>query len=180
MLHKISTKSSDVFYIPLLLFSRTKLIDMKAGNIFTIGHSNRSIGQLIAILQSFGITMLADIRSVPASGFCPQFNKAILRQALKDAGIGYIHLPQLGGKRPGGFKPYMETKEFYVAVHALTQVALRQKLAYMCAEADWKQCHRSLISGFLFRAGWEVNHISGIAQSEPHMLLLRQGNLFAA
>lgn len=153
---------------------------MKAGNIFTIGHSNRSIEQFIAALKSFGVTMLADIRSVPASGFCPQFNKADLQHSLKEAGIGYIHLPQLGGKRPGGFKSYMETKDFYVAVHALTQVALKHQLAYMCAEADWKQCHRSLISGFLFRAGWQVEHIADVARSEPHMVVMRQGNLFAA
>jgi uncharacterized protein (DUF488 family) len=146
--------------------------------IFSIGHSNRSIGEFIAILHSFGIDTLADIRSLPASKYCPQFNKAEFAASLQQAGISYIHMPQLGGKREGGFRPYMESPEFEIAVNQLEIAAICKRLAYMCAEADWMHCHRSLISGYLYKRDWEVMHIKALSLSETHTTCMKQGKLF--
>lgn len=146
--------------------------------IFSIGHSNRSIAEFIAILQSFGIGTLADIRTMPASKYCPQFNKAELSASLQAAGILYIHMPQLGGKREGGFRPHMETKGFEVSIERLEDAAKNIRLAYMCAEAHWTHCHRSLISGYLHGKGWEVIHIKGQSLSETHTTRMQQGKLF--
>lgn len=147
-------------------------------NIWSIGHSNRSIEDLISILQSFGIDTLADIRSVPASKYCPQFNKAELSASLVPAGISYIHMPQLGGKREGGFRIYMETREFDIAVRQLEEAAKNTRLAYMCAEAEWKHCHRSLLSEHLYKRDWDVVHIKGVDLCEGHSFLVKQGKLF--
>lgn len=146
--------------------------------IFSIGHSNRSIEEFIAILHSFEIDTLTDIRSLPASKYCPQFNKAECAASLQMAGILYIHMPQLGGKREGGFKPYMETPEFGMAIRQLEGTAKDRRLAYMCAEADWMHCHRSLISGHLCKKDWEVIHIKGVGWSETHTSRMKQGKLF--
>ncbi len=146
--------------------------------IFSIGHSNRTIEEFIAILQSFEIDTLADIRSLPASKYCPQFNRAEFSASLQQAGILYIHMPQLGGKREGGFRPYMETEVFEIAIQQLEGTAQGCRLAYMCAEAHWKNCHRSLVSGYLYKRDWEVIHIKGAALSETHTTRIKQGKLF--
>lgn len=151
---------------------------MKTRTIHSIGHSNRDIEYFIAILKSFDIKILADIRSIPASAYCPQFNRLHLMQALRREGIRYVHMPELGGRRTGGFLPYMQTKEFREAVMFLEEMAGMQKVAFMCSEANWQQCHRSLISGQLYRSGWDVQHIRDVRLSEPHMEQVKQGALF--
>src|ERR1043165_645816 len=142
--------------------------------IWSVGHSNRSIKHFIEILHSIDIKILVDIRSHPVSSYCPQFNKSAMEASLVAAGMNYVHMPQLGGHVKGGFKPYMVTAAFEKAIGRLTSIAHQQKAAYMCAEADWKNCHRSLISAHLDGQGWDVIHIKDIAQTEPHRPLLKQ------
>src|SRR5437899_11235116 len=67
--------------------------------LWTIGHSTRSIDEFIEALKFFEIQTLADVRSFPGSRRYPQFNKENLRASLAEAGIDYIHLPDLGGRR---------------------------------------------------------------------------------
>ncbi|MEK9970691.1 MAG: DUF488 domain-containing protein, partial [Ferrovibrio sp.] len=57
--------------------------------IFTIGHSNQTAERFAALLRQHGITLLADVRSAPASRHAPQFNRIALARNLEDAGIGY-------------------------------------------------------------------------------------------
>lgn len=148
------------------------------GVIYSIGHSNRSIEVFISILHSFEIDTLTDIRSLPASKYCPQFNKAEFSAMLQKTGIVYMHMPELGGKREGGFRPYMGMPEFDVAIGQLESTARGKRLAYMCAGADWKHCHRSLVSGHLYEKNWQVIHIKGMEQSERHIAHTKQGKLF--
>ena len=158
--------------------------------IYTIGHSTRSIKDFIALLQSFEIKVLADIRSFPGSKRHPQFNSAALERSLKEDGIAYIHMPGLGGKRPinpgstqpfGGYTDYMKTTDFVTAIGALEKLAAESHTAYMCAEADWQHCHRSMVSDHLRVKGWIVMHIMDVGKSMEHPLRESkpiQGNLF--
>lgn len=151
--------------------------------IYTIGHSTHPVDDFIKMLQSFGIKMLADVRRFPGSRKYPGFNKEILAEELKKSGIGYIHLEDLGGRRPvkkdsinnlwrnrsfQGYADYMETDEFKKAVSALEAIALKQPTAYMCAEAVWWRCHRSMISDYLKAKGWQVWHIMAPGKAEEH------------
>ncbi|MCW3123549.1 MAG: hypothetical protein JWQ38_3041 [Flavipsychrobacter sp.] len=164
--------------------------------IYTIGHSTRSIADFIAILQSFHIQVLADIRSMPGSKWQPQFNQSALDRSLKEAGIKYIHIPDLGGKRKHipsinedaasnkipGYGTYMKTEQFWSGIEELESLARLEKVAYMCAEADWRHCHRSLVSDYLHTRSWEVLHIMSIGKSMPHTPTQPQqiqGNLFS-
>ncbi|MBL7718334.1 MAG: DUF488 domain-containing protein [Flavipsychrobacter sp.] len=147
-------------------------------SIWSVGHSNHRIEDFIAMLQSFGITTVADIRTLPASRYSPQFNRASLAAALEQAGIRYLHMPQLGGKREGGFLRYMASMAFERAMSQLEGLAAEGRTTYMCAEAEWRNCHRSHISTFLHKRNWDVNHIKNIDSSEPNVLLLRQARLF--
>ncbi|HEX9882460.1 MAG TPA: DUF488 domain-containing protein, partial [Desulfobaccales bacterium] len=95
--------------------------------LLTIGHSTRPLETFIGLLRNFAVTLVADVRTVPRSRHNPQFNRETLPQELAAAGIGYVHLPGLGGLRrarpdspnqgwrsPGfrGFADYMQTPEF--------------------------------------------------------------------
>src|SRR2546423_14943143 len=71
----------------------------RAGTIFTVGHSTRSVGELIVLLRDAGVDLLVDVRSVPRSRTNPQFNTDALPEALAEAGIGYRHIRALGGVR---------------------------------------------------------------------------------
>ncbi|HRQ51185.1 MAG TPA: DUF488 domain-containing protein [Agriterribacter sp.] len=151
--------------------------------IWTIGHSTHPFGEFTAMLQSFGIRLVADIRSLPGSRKFPQFNKEMLELTLPQNHIQYIHLKALGGRRkvnPGadntawrhpafrGYADYMETDAFKEGIAMLEKEALQQRTAYMCSEAVWWRCHRSMVSDYLKAAGWKVWHIMGIEKAEEH------------
>ncbi len=153
--------------------------------ILTIGHSTHPLEAFIKLLQAHGVTLVADVRTVPRSRRNPQFNRETLPEALKIAGIGYVHLPGLGGlRRPRidspnrgwrnpafqGFADYMQTPEFAENLEALIQMAQRERLALMCAEAVPWRCHRSLIADALRVRGILVEHIMGLRGRQPHRL----------
>jgi uncharacterized protein (DUF488 family) len=151
--------------------------------IYTIGHSTRSLDDFIAMLKSFNVEVLADIRSFPGSRRYPHFNKENLEASLKENNVEYIHLKELGGRRKAnpnskniawkseafrGYADYMETKEFETAVNELQKIAEEKVTAYMCAEAVWWSCHRSLVSDYLKIRGWDVQHIMDTGKSQEH------------
>jgi len=155
----------------------------EAHTIYTIGHSTHSLDDFIEMLQSFGIRTLADIRRFPGSRKYPVFNKGYLAPELEKYGIGYIHLEGLGGRRKvrnnsknsrwrnesfRGYADYMETEEFEEAIAKLEAAAREQSTAYMCSEAVWWRCHRSMVSDYLKAKGWTVWHILAAGKAEEH------------
>lgn len=141
------------------------------------------MNEFVNMLQSFSITALVDIRRFPGSRKYPQFNKEELAAALKQSGISYSHLEELGGRRKvqanskntrwrndsfRGYADYMETKEFEKGIVELEKIALKQSTAYMCSEAVWWRCHRSMVSDYLKAKGWQVLHIMGAHKAEEH------------
>ena len=155
----------------------------KTVTIWTIGHSTLAADEFVARLASFDIETLVDVRSFPGSRRYPHFNKERLLGSLSEAGIEYVHMPEIGGRRkarPGsqnlawqnesfrGYADYMETKEFRAAVERLIEIARSCRTAIMCAEALWWRCHRSLIADYLKANGATVIHIFGLDKSEEH------------
>jgi uncharacterized protein (DUF488 family) len=146
---------------------------------FTIGHSTRSSDELIALLKDFRVDMLIDVRSFPRSRRNPQFNADLLPEALAAQAIGYRHLKALGGRRaaqtlagasPNGlwrepafrnYADYALSPEFHEALESLLNIARDHSCAIMCAEADWRQCHRRIITDYLLATGAEAIHILG-------------------
>lgn len=151
--------------------------------ICTIGHSTRTQQEFIKMLKSFSVEMLVDIRAYPSSKRYPHFNKENLETALSANNIRYIHLKSLGGRRQQGpdskntawknagfrgYADYMETNEFKTAIQQLEAIGLTQKTAYMCSEAVWWSCHRSLVSDYLKINGWSVYHIMDVGKATEH------------
>src|SRR5204862_1601004 len=83
---------------PAYVLSRGQEV-VTANTIYTIGHSTRSVAELVALLREAGVDLLVDVRSVPRSRTNPQFNTDALPEALAEAGIGYRHIRALGGLR---------------------------------------------------------------------------------
>ena len=153
--------------------------------VFTVGHSNRSLDQLIAMLKEHGVEVLADVRTVPGSRRLPHFSRPALAALLPPRGMTYVYLPELGGfRRPRpdspnegwqnrsfrGYADYMETAEWRQGMERLLALAADRNLAVMCAEAVPWRCHRSLIADALVSRGVAVTHILGPGQARPHEL----------
>jgi len=169
---------------------------MKDRIVWTVGHSTHDLDEFMAILKSFQIELVADIRSYPGSRRYPQFNIETLRVTLPQDCIEYIHLKDLGGRRKTrtdsrntgwrlaafrGYADYMETEEFKKAIQDLEHIATEKRTAFMCAESLWWSCHRSLVSDYLKFAGWQVVHIMGVGKSMEHPYtkpaLIKEGKL---
>jgi uncharacterized protein (DUF488 family) len=67
--------------------------------IYTVGHSSRTLDELVAILQVHGVSAIADVRRFPGSRKWPHFNQAALQADLPRHGIQYLPFPGLGGRR---------------------------------------------------------------------------------
>ncbi|RYF94292.1 MAG: DUF488 domain-containing protein [Chitinophagaceae bacterium] len=151
--------------------------------IWTIGHSTHPLEKFVAMLHSFDIATLVDVRHYPGSRRYPQYNKEALTSSLQEQQIRYVHFEALGGRRKPsptsentawrlpafrGYADYMETDAFKEAVETLQTVARETRTAYMCSEAVWWSCHRSLISDYLKVKEWNVMHIMDVGKAQPH------------
>ena len=158
--------------------------------VATIGHSTHPTGRFIELLARNAIEVLCDVRRFPASRRNPQFNAGALRASL--AGVGIASEPfgvELGGRRrpskvvhgPAaawrnaafrGYAEYMETPEFGAGLDRLEDLARERRAAIVCAEGDWRRCHRRLIADALTARGWRVVHIRPDGRTEEHQASL--------
>jgi uncharacterized protein (DUF488 family) len=134
-------------------------------------------------LREASVATLVDVRRFPGSRRNPQFNQGPLREALAEAGIGYRHAVELGGRRSGepgeedfGCLRVAAFRSYAARMRSETwQAALAAELAqpapcFMCAESDWRRCHRRLIAELLTARGLDVVHLLGPDRREPHRL----------
>ena len=143
-------------------------------DVWTVGHSTRTAEAFVALLRAHRIEAIADVRRYPASRRHPHFNSATLAAVLEDAGLHYLPMPELGGRRRArpdsrntvwrdasfrGYADYMETAAFEAALEKVIAHAATTRTAIMCAEALWWQCHRQMIADALKALGHCVLHI---------------------
>lgn len=154
--------------------------------LYTIGHSTRTLNEFMTILHAYNISQLVDIRTIPKSRHVPWFNETTLKAALRKEKIYYTHMEELGGLRHAhkdsinqgwhnasfrGFADYMQTSEFYVGLKQLNQlIKKRDNVAIMCAEALPWRCHRSLIADAEIVRHTRVFHIMSETAAHAHKL----------
>jgi uncharacterized protein (DUF488 family) len=153
--------------------------------IFTIGHSTRSLDDLIAMLKAHSIRRLIDVRTMPRSRKNPQFNRETMPAALALHGIAYEHEARLGGLRRArvdsqntgwknasfrGYADYMQTTDFEEGLERLVKAGGRERVAIMCAEAVPWRCHRSLVADALSVRGVPVEHVMSTTKSQTHSM----------
>lgn len=154
--------------------------------LYTIGHSTRTLEELVAALQAHEIKTLVDIRAFPMSRRLPQFNRDSLEKTLPAVGIQYVWMKALGGYRKKvledspniglrnqsfrNYADYMLSADFDQAMLRLVTLAEQSRTAYMCAERVYFRCHRMLVSDWLMAHGHEVLHIDDAKPPKPHKL----------
>jgi uncharacterized protein (DUF488 family) len=155
---------------------------------YTIGHSTRSIGEFVEMLQLAGVRLVVDVRTIPRSRTNPQYNLDTFPQSLAGFQIGYEHIAALGGLRgykhdvPNDVNAFWQNQSFHNYADYAMRVEFRAGLARlrelghhtpcatMCAEAVWWRCHRRIITDYLIAAGETVFHILGHGRIEPARL----------
>jgi uncharacterized protein (DUF488 family) len=153
--------------------------------VFTIGHSTRSLEELVEMLRAHDVRRLVDVRTMPRSRHNPQFNRDTLGKALRNRRLNYRHMKALGGLRRArpdslntgwrnasfrGYADYMGTNEFNEALDRLMELAEEKPTAIMCAEAVPWRCHRSMIADALITHGYEVRDIMSATSAKPRTL----------
>lgn len=143
------------------------------------------MGRFLGLIEGHDAELLIDVRRHPGSRRVPWTNRPELEQHLAAAGIGYIHLVGLGGRRQPlsgtrndgwrvgqfqGYADHMDSEEFARGIETLEQEAQRRRVVLMCAEAQWWRCHRRLLADALSVAGWRVMHIDARGAVEQHVL----------
>lgn len=107
--------------------------------LFSLGHSKRSWRDFCDLLRANGITALVDVRSRPASRFCPWFSRPFMEPNLSP--IKYVWL----GASLGGLDADVPPHLFREGIDALMQLAESETVAFLCSERDPKKCHRSTV-----------------------------------
>jgi uncharacterized protein (DUF488 family) len=159
---------------------------MREREILTVGHSTHELDAFVALLRGAGVEAVADVRRHPGSRRLPQFNAGRLGDGLADGGIAYSGFgEELGGRRSPapdspnggwrvaqfqGYADHMSTPEFASGLQRLERLAGSRRTAYMCAEGDWRRCHRRLVSDALAARGWRVVHLLRDGGLEEHEL----------
>ena len=157
-------------------------------NVYTIGHSTRSIAEFAALLGESGIERVVDVRAIPRSRTNPQFNRDALPASLAPLGVGYEHIAELGGRRSRSrgappssntfwrntsfrnYADYAATEAFRSGLDRLRELSGEQRSAIMCSETLWWRCHRRIISDYLLAEGIPVLHIMAAHKVEPATL----------
>jgi len=153
--------------------------------ILTVGHSTKPIEEFVKLLRAHGVEILIDVRTVPRSRHNPQFEQQTLAKSIRQMGIDYRHMKDLGGLRKPrpdspnfgwknasfrGYADYMQTPEFAAALEKLIGLSKTKRVATMCAEAVPWRCHRSLIADALVVRGVPVEHIMSRTRRDAHHL----------
>lgn len=147
--------------------------------LYTIGHSNHAIEKFIALLKTYEIRVVIDVRSSPYSSYCPQFNQDTLVSALKKSEIDYVYLGNELGARPDNARCYengrvsflkiIKSGSFNNGIHKVLCEMQNHKIVLLCSEKDPIDCHRTIIiSHFLSRYGVHIQHILENGAIEEH------------
>ena len=155
--------------------------------VYTIGHSTRDLADFSRVLQAHELQVLADIRAFPMSRRHPQYNRESLELWLPEIGLEYRWVQALGGRRKKlrddsphialrdesfrNYADYMLTAPFQDAVGELVTLAETKRVAIMCAERVYFQCHRMMVSDYLVAHGNRVLHIDEEKPPREHQLM---------
>lgn len=154
--------------------------------LLTVGHGNLTRTELATLLTTGGLSLVIDVRRSPGSRRHPHVNRGELEGWLPDLGIAYRWEEALGGRRAAapdsphvaladeafrGYADHMASEPFRDALASVVEAAHDRTVAVMCAEADWRRCHRQLIAdAVVLLHDAAVGHLGHDGQREPHVV----------
>lgn len=151
----------------------------------TVGHSMHPLESFVQMLRSVQVELVVDVRRLPGSNRCPQFNHDALKVSLPEHGMAYRRAGALGGRRGrdpdvppevNGFwhnrsfhhyADYTLSQPFRTGLDELIEWGTRQRAVVMCSEAVWWRCHRRIIADHLLARGHPVLHLMGVDRAMP-------------
>jgi uncharacterized protein (DUF488 family) len=149
--------------------------------VHTVGHGARPVEELLEVLGEADVRTLVDVRRFPSSRRHPQFDQSALAASLENAGIGYRHAIELGGRLSGepgeerfrcihvaAFRSYAARMAMPAWQEALAMALAEPDPCFLCAETLWWRCHRRLIAELLHARGHEVVHLLKPGHSDRH------------
>jgi uncharacterized protein (DUF488 family) len=134
--------------------------------LFTIGYEQAGMGAFLDTLRRAGVRTVIDVRDLPLSRRAG-FSKNVLAASLAEAGIGYVHLKNLGTPKEGRlaarrgdyatfwsiFSERMATPEAAFDLQKAAEITQREPACLLCFEADPAKCHRRKVAEALVE-GW--------------------------
>jgi len=152
----------------------------------TVGHGTLTDGAFATLLDGADVGRVVDVRSFPGSRHNPQFGRGELERWVPGAGIDYVWMRELGGRRRPiagskhvalrndafrAYADYMETPDFLAGVKELLTLAESESSAVMCSESVWWRCHRRLLADHLVLVRRvDVMHLMHDGRLTPHAL----------
>jgi len=154
-------------------------------DILTVGHSTHDLDHFLQLVTDQDVTAIADVRSVPASRFTPQFNRDALKRSLKKVGVKYVFLGKELGARSDDPNCYVngqvqygrlaQAPAFAEGIERLRKGMGSERIALMCAEQEPLECHRTvLVARVLSELGVRIVHIHGDGRLESHPDAMRR------
>ena len=130
----------------------------KMTTIFTIGYEGATVDAFLATLKQTGVERLIDVRALPLSRR-PGFSKSPLAAALREVGIDYFHLKDLGTPKRGRdaakkgdvgtlrdvYDDQLALPEAQAAAARMLDLAGEKPSVLLCYERDPCHCHRTLL-----------------------------------
>jgi uncharacterized protein (DUF488 family) len=127
-------------------------------HIYTIGYEGVTQAEFVTAVQQGGVERVIDVRAVPNSRR-PGFSKNLLRNALAEVGIDYVHLRALGTPADGRaaaragrhadleriYAGQLELPEAIAEAAQMLELAREKPSALLCYEREPGGCHRSLL-----------------------------------
>jgi uncharacterized protein (DUF488 family) len=141
--------------------------------VATIGYERAPQSRVIEALRAAGVELLIDVRAVAASRRAG-FSKTLLGGSLEAAGIGYLHLRDLGTPKDGRiaaragrisemraiFDDHMTTAGALAALDQAVQTAGLRRVCLLCHENDPACCHRTAVAERITaRTGQPILHL---------------------
>jgi uncharacterized protein (DUF488 family) len=152
----------------------------------TVGHGTLSAEEFASLLDGANVDRVVDVRSFPGSRHNPQFGREEMERWVPMAGIDYVWIRELGGRRRlvagtkhlalrnhafRAYADYMETPPFLAGMDELLVLAKNDSPTVMCSESLWWRCHRRLIADHLVLVrGIDVVHLMHDGRTTPHVL----------
>jgi len=141
---------------------------MKIGKLYSIGYGLRSPDEFFALLKSYKIDHVADVRSNPYSKWNPDFCREPIEAYLKQKRVGYVYIGDMIGGIPkdsqcydeSGKMNYQKAKSHPEFIKGITRLLNAQQkgfnVALMCGEVEPHTCHRSKLIGEVLQSK-EIN-----------------------
>ncbi|HEY9236731.1 MULTISPECIES: DUF488 domain-containing protein [Phenylobacterium] len=139
----------------------------------TIGYEASTQDEVIGRLKAARVETVVDVRAVSSSRRAG-FSKTVLAASLAEAGIGYVHLRQLGTPKAGRdaarkgrveemrtiFEAHMTEPGAQLELKAAEELAGSRKIALLCFEADHNGCHRKILAEQICQhLGCSIEHL---------------------